>query len=42
MNIKNALSIYINYMKSMALKKSGQDYYYSLNFGLQFGKVKDF
>ena len=42
MNIENALSIYINYMKSMALKKSGQDYYYSLNFGLQFGKVKDF
>ena len=42
MNLENALSIYKEYMKSKALEISGQDYYYSLNFGLQFGKVKDF
>jgi hypothetical protein len=32
---------YIKYMKEKAMEKSGQDYYYSLNFGLQFGKAKD-
>jgi hypothetical protein len=42
MNPENAFNIYKEYMKSKALEISGQDYYCYLNFGLQFGKVKDF
>lgn len=42
MNSSNAIGIYKEYMRYIAVENSGQDYYCYLNFGLQFGKVKDF